>query len=129
MAQLEKEPNKGLGISLEGTVDIENGKEVRPHHYIRSILPDGPVGKNGVLRSGDELIEVNGIKLLGLNHLEVVSILKQLPDFVIFICARRSIPTRIIDTSQHRDAFRARVSFNLQQKLISNIINHLHSKL
>lgn len=48
----------GLGISLEGTVDVEDGREVRPHHYIRSILPDGPVGKDGRLRSGDELLEV-----------------------------------------------------------------------
>jgi multiple PDZ domain protein len=50
----------GLGISLEGTVDVENGQEVRPHHYIRSILPEGPVGQNGILRSGDELLEVRG---------------------------------------------------------------------
>lgn len=46
----------GLGISLEGTVDVEGGMEVRPHHYIRSILPEGPVGQNGLLRSGDELL-------------------------------------------------------------------------
>ena len=48
----------GLGISLEGTVDVENGVEVRPHHYIRAILPNGPVGVNGRLCSGDELLEV-----------------------------------------------------------------------
>nr|CAD7392114.1 unnamed protein product [Timema cristinae] len=48
----------GLGISLEGTVDVEDGQEVRPHHYIRSILPEGPVGKNDRLQSGDELLEL-----------------------------------------------------------------------
>lgn len=32
----------GLGISLEGTVEVEGGREVRPHHFIRSILPEGP---------------------------------------------------------------------------------------
>lgn len=59
VAQLKKfKEGSGLGISLEGTVDVENGQEVRPHHYIRSILPDGPVGQNGILRSGDELLEV-----------------------------------------------------------------------
>lgn len=59
MAQLKKfAEGSGLGISLEGTVDVENGQEVRPHHYIRSILPEGPVGQNGILRSGDELLEV-----------------------------------------------------------------------
>lgn len=48
--------SSGLGISLEGTVDVEGGREVRPHHYIRSILPEGTVGLNGSLRSGDELL-------------------------------------------------------------------------
>ena len=38
---------------------MEDGKEVRPHHYIRSILPGGPIGLNGVLKSGDELLEVS----------------------------------------------------------------------
>jgi len=59
VAQLSKfREGGGLGISLEGTVDVENGVEVRPHHYIRSVLSDGPVGMNGRLQSGDELLEV-----------------------------------------------------------------------
>lgn len=59
VAQLSKfREGGGLGISLEGTVDVENGEEVRPHHYIRSVLSDGPVGMNGNLESGDELLEV-----------------------------------------------------------------------
>ncbi|KAG8223742.1 hypothetical protein J437_LFUL003107 [Ladona fulva] len=60
VAQLSKfGEGGGLGISLEGTVDVEGGREVRPHHYIRSILPEGPVGRNGKLRSGDELLELS----------------------------------------------------------------------
>jgi multiple PDZ domain protein len=59
VAQLSKfREGGGLGISLEGTVDVEKGVEVRPHHYIRFILSDGPVGINGRLKSGDELLEV-----------------------------------------------------------------------
>lgn len=46
----------GLGISLEGTVDVEGGREVRPHHYVRSVLPEGPVGRANVHRPGDELL-------------------------------------------------------------------------
>ena len=42
---------------------MEDGKEVRPHHYIRSILPGGPIGLNGVLKSGDELLEVSAADL------------------------------------------------------------------
>ncbi|XP_013191214.2 patj homolog [Amyelois transitella] len=78
----------GLGISLEGTVDVEGGREVRPHHYVRSVLPEGPVGRAGVHRPGDELLEVNGHRLLGMNHLEVVSILKELSREVCMVCAR-----------------------------------------
>lgn len=89
VARLKKFGEKGgLGISLEGTVDVEDGREVRPHHYIRSILPEGPVGKNGTLKSGDELLEVNGHQLLGMNHHEVVSILKELPLDVCMVCGR-----------------------------------------
>jgi len=54
----------------------------------RSILPEGPVGKNGRLKPGDELLEVNGSRLLGLNHVEVVVILKELPLRVQMVCAR-----------------------------------------
>ena len=81
----------GLGISLEGTVDVEDGQEVRPHHYIRSILTEGPVGKNKKLKSGDELLEVNGHRLLGMNHHEVVSILKELPIQVTMVCGRSKV--------------------------------------
>nr|XP_023021603.1 patj homolog [Leptinotarsa decemlineata] len=127
IAQMQKGTTNGLGISLEGTVDVEAGKEVRPHHYIRNILPDGPVGRNGVLQSGDELLEVNGIQLLGLNHLEVVSILKQLPNVVNIVCARYPVPIRIIDTSQHREAFQTRKIFagSLQTLVSINESNHL----
>lgn len=89
VAQIRKfAASSGLGISLEGTVDVEGGREVRPHHYIRSILPEGPVGQNGLLRSGDELLEVNNQRLLGMNHMEVVSILKELPQDVRMVCQR-----------------------------------------
>jgi len=78
----------GLGISLEGTVEKIDGAEQNPHHYIRSVLPNGPVGQNGNLQSGDELLEVNGRKLLGLYHADVVTILKELPMNVRLVCAR-----------------------------------------
>ena len=87
VAQMSKfKPNGGLGISLEGTVEKVDGAEQNPHHYIRSVLPDGPVGQNGRLQSGDELLEVNGRKLLGLYHTDVVGILKDLPMHVRLVC-------------------------------------------
>ena len=89
VAQMSKfKANGGLGISLEGTVEKVDGAEQNPHHYIRSVLPNGPVGVNGRLQSGDELLEVNGRKLLGLYHTDVVGILKDLPMHVRLVCAR-----------------------------------------
>lgn len=99
---------KGLGISLEGTVDVEDGVELRPHHYIRSILPEGPVGQNGKLSSGDELLEVNGQKLIGMKHVEVVKILRELPGTVRLVCSRSKVESRVINTSQDREAFAQR---------------------
>lgn len=113
------EPTCGLGISLEGTVDVEDGKEVRPHHYIRSILPQGPVDKEGTLQSGDELLQVNVKTLKGLFHQEVVSSLKNLPAKVTLVCARKAngnSPIRgtivdNVDTGKSEQAFASRVSF------------------
>ncbi|KFO94148.1 Multiple PDZ domain protein, partial [Buceros rhinoceros silvestris] len=75
--------SSGLGISLEATVG---------HHFIRSILPEGPVGRSGKLFSGDELLEVNEISLLGENHKDVVNILKELPIKVTMVCCRPVSP-------------------------------------
>ncbi|XP_068163725.1 multiple PDZ domain protein isoform X3 [Antennarius striatus] len=80
VAQVEKfSENSGLGISLEANAG---------HHYIRSVLPEGPVGRCGKLFSGDELLEVNGVSLIGETHKEVVRILKELPLCVHMTCCR-----------------------------------------
>ncbi|XP_029310521.1 LOW QUALITY PROTEIN: multiple PDZ domain protein [Cottoperca gobio] len=80
VAQVEKfSENSGLGISLEACSG---------HHYIRSVLPEGPVGCCGQLFSGDELLEVNGLSLIGETHKEVVRILKELPLCVYMTCCR-----------------------------------------
>ncbi|NXI42367.1 MPDZ protein, partial [Galbula dea] len=75
--------SSGLGISLEATVG---------HHFIRSVLPEGPVGRSGKLFSGDELLEVNDISLLGEKHKDVVNILKELPVKVTMVCCRPIAP-------------------------------------
>ncbi|XP_033870891.3 multiple PDZ domain protein isoform X15 [Acipenser ruthenus] len=83
VAQVEKfSESSGLGISLEASTG---------HHYIRSILPEGPVGRSGKLYSGDELLEVNGTSLLGENHKDVVSILQELPVNVTMVCCRPAL--------------------------------------
>ncbi|XP_072526790.1 multiple PDZ domain protein isoform X3 [Salminus brasiliensis] len=93
VVQVEKfSESSGLGISLEASAG---------HHYIRSVLPEGPVGRSGKLYSGDELLEVNGISLRGETHKEVVSILKELPVCVYMTCCRPApLPPTDIQTGQ-----------------------------
>nr|XP_039268480.1 multiple PDZ domain protein-like [Styela clava] len=87
----------GLGISLEGTIDDSE----QPHHYIRSLLPEGPVGRSQMLQPGDELLEVNKSRILGLHHIEVVTVIKELPLDVCIVCAR---PRSRLNIPQMRDS-------------------------
>ncbi|PIC45893.1 hypothetical protein B9Z55_005763 [Caenorhabditis nigoni] len=83
----------GLGISLEGTVDVLNGAQLCPHHYIESIRQNGPVAKTGLLHAGDELLQVNHSPLYGESHVTVRQALTRAVHSgapVTLIVARRS---------------------------------------
>ena len=47
-----------LKMPVPGTVDVVDGTELCPHHYIDSIRPHGPAATSGRLKSGDELLQV-----------------------------------------------------------------------
>jgi len=120
----------GLGISLEGTVDVEGGVEMRPHHYVRSILPGGPVHREGTVKPGDELLQVNAVRLEGLFHEDVVAALIQsadagtgaglMPPPTLLACCRRESSTSTgpvrgtivnnVDVGKSKEAFASRVS-------------------
>ncbi|CAF3059816.1 unnamed protein product [Rotaria socialis] len=84
-----KPDNGSLGITLEGTVDVENGEKIGAHHYIRALLPEGIIGMEATLISGDELLEINNQVLYGKNHLNVIEILKRVKNDIKLVCARR----------------------------------------
>ncbi|XP_050341010.1 patj homolog isoform X3 [Bactrocera neohumeralis] len=115
-------------ISLEGTVDVECGIEKRPHHYIRSILEDGPVGRQGILKPGDELLQVNEYKLQGLKHTEVVKILKELPTHVKLVCARGPTAPSVINTSQNPEAFETRSLLPGGHQSLQNLLTKAQSE-
>ncbi|XP_026159401.1 multiple PDZ domain protein-like [Mastacembelus armatus] len=83
----------GLGISLEARAG---------HHYLCSILPEGPIGQSGKIFTEDQILEVNGIPLIGETHKEVVNILKELPMHVCLVCSR-IVPPSIPDTDEEDD--------------------------
>ncbi|XP_029356636.1 multiple PDZ domain protein [Echeneis naucrates] len=97
VCQLERfSETSGLGISLEARAG---------HHYLCSILPEGPVGQSGKILSGDQILEVNGIPLIGETHKEVVNILKELPMSVCLVCSR-IVPPSFPDSDEEDDDVR-----------------------
>ncbi|XP_071359492.1 multiple PDZ domain protein isoform X3 [Trachinotus anak] len=94
VCQLERfSETSGLGISLEARAG---------HHYLCSILPEGPVGQSDKILAGDQILEVNGIPLIGETHKEVVSILKELPMHVCLVCSR-IVPPSVPDSDEEDD--------------------------
>ncbi|KAJ0006541.1 hypothetical protein NQD34_013814 [Periophthalmus magnuspinnatus] len=80
VAQVEKfSESSGLGISLE----VNSG-----HHYIRSVLPEGPVVAVANCTVEMSCSRSTGISLIGESHKEVVRILKELPLCVYMTCCR-----------------------------------------
>ncbi|XP_059902897.1 multiple PDZ domain protein isoform X1 [Gadus macrocephalus] len=75
--------SSGLGLSLEARAG---------HHYLCSVLPEGPVGQSGRVFTGDRILELNGIPLIGETHKEVVSILKELPLQICLVGSRVRAP-------------------------------------
>lgn len=94
-SRIDKTKSKSLGISLEGTVDIDDqGNETYPHHYIRSVMTNGPV-ENSLdckFRPGDELLEIDFVKLYAINYVELLDILKALKSKLIYMVCARKLP-------------------------------------
>uniref|UniRef100_UPI00398EC155 inaD-like protein n=1 Tax=Pristiophorus japonicus TaxID=55135 RepID=UPI00398EC155 len=59
------------------------------HHYISSVVPDGPIGQTGLLQLEDEILEVNGKQLYGKSRREAVCFLKEAPPPFTLVCCRR----------------------------------------
>ena len=81
----------GLGIRMESTAELDD--EGHPHtgsvhHVIQYIHPQGPVGLHNILQEGDEILEINGHILVGLQHQEAIEVVKQTPNFVQVVVCR-----------------------------------------
>ncbi|XP_047194023.1 multiple PDZ domain protein isoform X3 [Hippoglossus stenolepis] len=94
VCQLERfSETSGLGISLEARAG---------HHYLCSVLPEGPIGQSDKIFTGDQILEVNGIPLIGETHKEVVNLLKELPIHVCLVCSR-VVPPSIPNSDEEDD--------------------------
>lgn len=74
---------------METTADLDQNKQPEClHHKIVHINPSGPVGARGILRLGDEILEVNGRVLRGLQPAEAVAIVRDTPTVVRLVVCR-----------------------------------------
>ncbi|KAJ7397648.1 FERM and PDZ domain-containing protein 2 [Pitangus sulphuratus] len=61
-------------------LDAEGGINTSVRHggiYVKSIIPRGPADKDGQIKIGDRLLEVDGISLCGITHKQAVEHLKK----------------------------------------------------
>ncbi|CAJ1081251.1 FERM and PDZ domain-containing protein 2 isoform X3 [Xyrichtys novacula] len=75
-----------LGISISGGVNT-NLQGI----YIRSLVPGGAAEKDGRVRSGDRLLEVDGASFQGFTHQQAVSCLSKTGEVVTLTVERQSV--------------------------------------
>lgn len=124
VGRIDKTNSKNLGISLEGTVDLdENGMEKFPHHYIRSILPNGPLDKSTDTKftTGDELLEIDSTRLYSLNYVQVLEHLKNLKNKTLILVCARQIKKKSNNSSNQNKI----INLDFEQKSLSECKNDL----
>ncbi|XP_029465498.1 inaD-like protein isoform X1 [Rhinatrema bivittatum] len=75
-----------LGISVTGGINTSV-----PHGgiYVKTVVPGGAADKEGKIKRGDRLLEVDGINLCGVTHKQAVECLKNSGQVVWLILERR----------------------------------------
>ncbi|ELU01632.1 hypothetical protein CAPTEDRAFT_122699, partial [Capitella teleta] len=71
--QLDRGSHRSLGFSVVGGRDSCQGAVPI---YVKSVVPNAPAGKDGRLRSGDQLLSVQGDSLENIDHSQAVSLLR-----------------------------------------------------
>ena len=68
--KLFKDPTKGIGVRI---------KSVNGCVFVTRIVEDGPVAETGVLRPGDQILDVDGVNVSGMTIEQVSDVLKSAP--------------------------------------------------
>ncbi|KAB0393015.1 hypothetical protein E2I00_010729, partial [Balaenoptera physalus] len=87
---IQKAPGEKLGISIRGGAKGHAGNPCDPTDegiFISKVSPTGAAGRDGRLRVGLRLLEVNQQSLLGLTHGEAVQLLRSVGDtLTVLVC-------------------------------------------
>lgn len=71
---IQKDEGGGIGCTI---------KNVGGAIFVNRIIPDGPVAISGVLRPGDQIVDINGIKISGSSIEKIKEVIKQSPEYVV----------------------------------------------
>ncbi|XP_068737524.1 protein scribble homolog [Montipora capricornis] len=80
--------NKGLGINIAG------GKGSTPYTgndegiFISKISENGPAGQDGILKTGDKILKVNGVDISSATHHDAVHVLKNAGNDIHLVVVR-----------------------------------------
>ncbi|XP_020916558.2 tyrosine-protein phosphatase non-receptor type 13 isoform X2 [Exaiptasia diaphana] len=97
IVELEK-VDGSLGLSVTGGINttVKHGAI-----YVKSLILNGPADRNGRVRVGDRILEVNGISLKSVTHKQAVEIIKRTPQHCKILIDRSihvNVPTSIKKT-------------------------------
>ncbi|CAF1203546.1 unnamed protein product, partial [Didymodactylos carnosus] len=116
---IEKGPD-GLGISVLGMgVGADSGLE-KLGIFVKSLNPNGVIARDGRIKVGDQIIEVDNHSLVGVTHIFATGILKATVGSVRFLIGREKDPEnsevlRLIHQSLQMDRQRSELQRVLHQ--------------
>ncbi|KAH9381722.1 hypothetical protein HPB48_010541 [Haemaphysalis longicornis] len=98
-SSLVKSP-RGFGFTIVGADENDSEEFLQ----IKSIVPNGPAWADGKLRTGDVLVYVNSICVLGYTHQGVVGLFQSIsPGDMVHLQVCRATPCPSTPTTPHRD--------------------------
>nr|CAH8866308.1 unnamed protein product [Trichobilharzia regenti] len=100
---LPNDPSSTTGITPTSTTPLKsaNTNEVLFAVCVKNILPDGPAIKDGQLRIGDRLIQIDHLDVIGKTQAQIVSILRIKPiGSIVNLLVRRQVHLCQLNASQ-----------------------------
>ncbi|KAG0718210.1 InaD-like protein [Chionoecetes opilio] len=84
--EVRRDEKNSLGISIVGgKVDLSWSGSSVTGIFIKNVLSESPAGKGGHLKTGDRILEVEGIDLRGATHEKAVEVIKKTGNPVTFV--------------------------------------------
>ncbi|XP_064480658.1 protein scribble homolog isoform X3 [Ornithodoros turicata] len=108
-----REPGEKLGMNIKGGVQGRSGNpndSTDESIFISKINPNGAAIRDGRLKPGMRIIEVNGTSLLGATHQEAVNILRTAGDAIRMVVCDGYSPPSPTDTMRSTDTLRSAAS-------------------